>query len=53
MIDAEELKGHESNFDAKMAEADSVGDAEAVRREHLGKKGPINEVMGHMRSLSK
>lgn len=47
----EELKGHKRDFDSKMAEAGTVADAEALRREYLGKKGPINKVMGYMRLL--
>jgi len=48
---AEELKEHKKTFDERMAQATSVADAEALRREYLGKKGPINSAMGYMRLL--
>jgi len=47
-----ELLGHKRDFDERMAQATTVADAEALRREYLGKKGPINKVMGYMRLLS-
>ena len=47
-----ELLGHKRDFDEKMTQAKSVADAEALRVEYLGKKGPINKVMGYMRVLA-
>ena len=47
-----ELQGHKMAFDDRMNEAETVAEAEALRREYLGKKGPINAVMGYMRLLS-
>ncbi|CAB9503710.1 Phenylalanine--tRNA ligase alpha subunit [Seminavis robusta] len=49
---SEELLGHKRDFDEKMAEVTTLAGAEALRREYLGKKGPINKVMGYMRVLS-
>jgi hypothetical protein len=49
---SEELKQHKADFDAKMTAATSTTEAEALRREYLGKKGPINQAMGYMRLLS-
>lgn len=49
---SEELRTVREQFDARMAQATSVADAEALRREYLGKKGPVNKVMGYMRLLS-
>jgi len=49
---SKELRGHKIQFDEKMEQAKTVADAEALRREYLGKKGPINRVMGYMRLLS-
>jgi phenylalanyl-tRNA synthetase alpha chain len=48
---SEELKQAKTEFDEKMGNAVSLADAEAIRREYLGKKGPINKVMGYMRLL--
>lgn len=48
----EELRGHKCDFDEKMTKAASVKEAEALRREYLGKKGPINQLMGYMKLLS-
>jgi phenylalanyl-tRNA synthetase alpha chain len=48
---SDELKQQKSEFDAKMESVNSVAEAEALRREYLGKKGPINKVMGYMRLL--
>ncbi|GKY94216.1 hypothetical protein MPSEU_000387400 [Mayamaea pseudoterrestris] len=48
----EELRGHKQAFDERMSKAESVADAEALRREYLGKKGPINAAMSYMRLLS-
>lgn len=47
-----ELKEIKLEFDRKMAEAKTLAEAEAIRREYMGKKGPINQVMGYMRLLS-
>lgn len=49
---AEELKEQKKTFDERMSQATSLADAEALRREYLGKKGPINSAMGYMRVLS-
>jgi phenylalanyl-tRNA synthetase alpha chain len=49
---SEELLGHKRDFDEKMEQAITLADAEALRREYLGKKGPINKVMGYMKLLS-
>lgn len=49
---AEELKQHKADFDAKMSQATTLAAAEAIRREYLGKKGPINQAMSFMRVLS-
>jgi phenylalanyl-tRNA synthetase alpha chain len=46
-----ELQGHKEAFDAKIASVETVAAAEAIRVEYLGKKGPINKVMGYMRLL--
>jgi len=48
---AEELRAMRREFDEKMTLAESVAEAEAIRREYLGKKGPLNKVMGYMRVL--
>lgn len=48
----EKLRDHQRDFDEKMAAAETVKEAEALRREYLGKKGPINELMGYMKMLS-
>ncbi|GAX22116.1 phenylalanyl-tRNA synthetase alpha chain [Fistulifera solaris] len=47
-----ELQQVKEEFDAKMDQVKTVADAEAIRREYLGKKGPINKAMGYMRLLS-
>lgn len=47
-----ELKEVKEEFDKKMAEATTLAEAEAIRREYMGKKGPINQAMGYMRVLS-
>ena len=46
-----ELRGMKQEFDEKMAAATTLADAEALRREYMGKKGPINAAMGYMRLL--
>jgi phenylalanyl-tRNA synthetase alpha chain len=46
-----ELLGMKQEFDEKMAAATTLADAEALRREYMGKKGPINAAMGYMRLL--
>jgi phenylalanyl-tRNA synthetase alpha chain len=53
-IDAvsEKLRQLQATIDQRLAEAKGTADTEALRREYLGKKGPINEIMGYMRSLS-
>lgn len=53
-IDAvsDKLRQLQATIDKRLAEATCTADTEALRREYLGKKGPINEVMGYMRSLS-
>jgi phenylalanyl-tRNA synthetase alpha chain len=47
-----ELRSVKAQFDERMAQATTSADAEAVRREYLGKKGPLSKVMGYMRLLS-
>ena len=47
-----ELKQVKAEFDSEMAAAKTVAEAEALRREYMGKKGPINKAMGYMRLLS-
>lgn len=47
-----ELLAVKDEFDKKMSEATTLAEAEAIRREFMGKKGPINEAMGYMRLLS-
>lgn len=47
-----ELTQTRLDFDTRMAEAKTVREAEDIRREYLGKKGPVNKVMGYMRLLS-
>jgi len=49
---AVELRQHKIDFDAKMSSTTTVAEAEAIRVEYLGKKGPINKVMSYMRLLS-
>jgi len=46
-----ELKQVKSEFDAKMAQTKTVGEAEELRREYMGKKGPVNKAMAYMRLL--
>lgn len=48
---ASKLKILKGDFDSKMSVVTSVAEAEAIRVEYLGKKGPINKVMGFMRLL--
>jgi phenylalanyl-tRNA synthetase alpha chain len=48
---SEELRQQKVEFDEKMGQATTLADAEALRREYLGKKGPINKVMSYMRLL--
>ena len=47
-----ELKEVKDGFDRKMADATTLAEAEALRREYMGKKGPISQAMGYMRLLS-
>lgn len=47
-----ELKQQRIDFDTKIAAAGSAAEVETLRREYLGKKGPINQVMQYMRNLS-
>ena len=49
----EELRQHKQDFDEKIQSTTTVAEAEAIRVEYLGKKGPINKVMSYMRLLSK
>jgi phenylalanyl-tRNA synthetase alpha chain len=48
---AAELESVKTVFDEKLAAAQTVAEAEVIRREYLGKKGPINAAMGYMRLL--
>jgi len=47
-----ELRETQSAFAARLAALESVADAEALRREYLGKKGPIGAAMSYMRLLT-
>ena len=47
-----ELQQHKTDFDAKIQQTTNLAEAEAIRVEYLGKKGPINKVMSYMRNLS-
>jgi phenylalanyl-tRNA synthetase alpha chain len=49
---SEELRGVQAEFEKRMAAAQTLAEAEAIRREYMGKKGPVNKVMGYMRLLS-
>ena len=49
---AEELQSVKVTFDAKLSDARTLAEAEAIRREFLGKKGSISQAMGYMRLLS-
>lgn len=49
---SEELLAKKQEFDERMSLAATAADAEALRREYLGKKGPINAAMNYMRLLS-
>jgi phenylalanyl-tRNA synthetase alpha chain len=53
-IDAvsDKLRQLQATIDQRLADAKGTADTESLRREYLGKKGPINEIMGYMRSLS-
>lgn len=46
-----ELNQHKQDFDAKISATTTLAEAEAIRVEYLGKKGPINKVMSYMRLL--
>lgn len=46
-----ELRNVQSQFTSKLEACETVADAEALRREYMGKKGPISQTMGYMRSL--
>lgn len=46
-----ELERVQTEFTSKLEECNSTAEAEALRVEYLGKKGPINKAMGYMRSL--
>ena len=48
---SQELQQVKTDFDAQLEAADTVAAAEAIRREFLGKKGPVNQVMGYMKQL--
>lgn len=47
-----ELQQHKKDFDEKINKTTTLAEAEAIRVEYLGKKGPINKVMSYMRLLS-
>ena len=49
-----ELEQIKAEFDTRLAATtvETVAHAEAIRREYLGKKGPLNHIMGQMRVLS-
>ncbi len=46
-----ELRQVEAELTAKLQECQSVADAETLRREYFGKKGPIQGAMKYMRDL--
>jgi phenylalanyl-tRNA synthetase alpha chain len=48
---SEELRRVKQEFDDKLSAAVTLAEAEALRREYLSKKGPINAAMGYMRLL--
>ena len=48
----EQLQQTQAEFDARLAQVETVADAEVLRREYLSKKGPIQAVMAFMRDLS-
>lgn len=48
---SKDLQQVKAEFDEKLAAAANSADAEAIRREYLGKKGPVNKVMSYMRVL--
>jgi phenylalanyl-tRNA synthetase alpha chain len=48
----DELRAVQVDFTAKLEASKTVADAEALRREYLGKKGPIAQSMGYMRNLA-
>ena len=48
---AAELEQVKAEFDAEMAAAKTVNQAEEIRRTYMGKKGPVNKAMGYMRLL--
>ena len=49
-----ELQQIKAEFDTRLSATtvETVAHAEAIRREYLGKKGPLNHIMGQMRVLS-
>eukprot|EP00980_Cylindrotheca_fusiformis_P003197 scaffold725_cov133-Cylindrotheca_fusiformis.AAC.5 len=47
-----ELESVKKEVTSKLEACETVADAESLRREYLGKKGPISKSMGYMRSLS-
>jgi phenylalanyl-tRNA synthetase alpha chain len=48
----EELASVEETLAGKLEEASTVADVEALRREYMGKKGPVARCMGYMRGLA-
>ncbi|KAL7572978.1 hypothetical protein ACA910_007477 [Epithemia clementina (nom. ined.)] len=46
------LQQTQADFDARLAALETAAQAEALRREFLGKKGPLNAYMSQMRLLS-
>ncbi len=49
---AKNLQQVKEDLERKLAQAQTVQEAENLRREYLGKKGPINQVMNTMKLLS-
>ena len=49
---SEEVKQHQKDVERKLGEITTSAEVEVIRREYMGKKGPINQAMGYMRALS-
>lgn len=47
-----DLKATQTEFETKLTAAETLDDIEALRREYLTKKGPVNAAMKYMRDLS-
>jgi phenylalanyl-tRNA synthetase alpha chain len=49
---ANQLEQVKTDFDNRLSQATTLQQAEDIRREYLGKKGPVNQAMSSMKSLS-